>query len=77
MKNLNPWNTQPSTTSTSTTGIDMSPTAILARDAALAAAVRRGFIKLSFAQTCRLAVAKAAAAGLIKHDSTPGGGSKV
>ena len=72
MKNLNPWNTEPPTTTTSTTGIDMSPTAILARDAALAAAVRQGLIRLSFAQTCRLAVAKAAAAGLVKHDRPPG-----
>ena len=79
MKNLNPWNTQPSTTSTSNTtpSIDMTPAAIIDRDAEIAAAIRKGLIKISFAQSCRLAVAKAAAAGLIKHDSTPGGGSKV
>jgi hypothetical protein len=78
MKNLNPWNTEPSTTSTSNTPpIDMSPTAILDRDAALAAAIRKGLIKISYAQSCRLAVAKAVAAGLVKHDNTPVGGSKV
>ena len=77
MKNLNPWNTQPSTTTTSNTAIDMKPNAIFERDAEIAAALRRGLIKLSFAQSCRLAVAKAVAAGLIKHDSPPGGTSKL
>ena len=79
MTNSNPWDTatQTSTTSTTTASIDMRPTAILERDAALAAAVRQGLIKLSFAQSCRLAVAKAVAAGLIKHDTGVGGGSKV
>jgi hypothetical protein len=80
MTNSNPWDTatQTSTTSTSTTAsIDMRPTAILERDAALAAAVRKGLIKLSFAQSCRLAVAKAVAAGLITQDTGVGGGSKV
>ena len=80
MTTTNPWDTvtQTSTTSTTTTrSIDMRPAAILDRDAALAAAVRQGLIKLSFAQSCRLAVAKAVAAGLIKHDTGVGGGSKV
>jgi hypothetical protein len=80
MNNSNPWDTatQTSTTSTSKTApIDLSPTSVLNRDAEIAEAVRRGLIKLSFAQTCRAAVARAAAAGLVKHDSTPGGGSKV
>ena len=74
--NSNPWDTVTQTATTSTTSttasIDMSPAAIFNRDAALAAAIRQGLIKLSFAQTCRLAVAKAAAAGLVKHDSPPG-----
>jgi hypothetical protein len=80
MTNSNPWDTatQTSTTSTSKTApIDMTPTAILERDAALAAAVRQGLIKLSFAQSCRLAVAKAVAAGLITQDKGVGGTSKV
>ena len=81
MTNSNPWDTvtQTSTTSTTTTGasIDMTPAAIFNRDAEIAAALRRGLIKLSFAQSCRLAVAKAVAAGLIKHDTGVGGTSKV
>ena len=81
MTTTNPWDTVTQTSTTSTTSttasIDMSPAAIFNRDAALAAAVRQGLIQLSFAQSCRLAVAKAAAAGLIKHDTGGGGGSKV
>jgi hypothetical protein len=80
MTNSNPWDTatQTPTTATSTTAsIDMTPTAVLERDAALAAAVRQGLIKLSFAQSCRLAVAKAVAAGLITQDKGAGGTSKV
>ena len=81
MTNSNPWDTATQTSTTSTTSttasIDMRPAAILDRDAEIAAALRRGLIKLSFAQSCRLAVAKAAAAGLIKHDTGGGGTSKV
>jgi len=80
MTTSNPWDTatQTSTTSTSTTApIDLSPTSVLNRDAEIAEAVRRGLIKLSFAQSCRLAVAKAVAAGLITQDKGVGGGSKV
>jgi len=79
MTTSNPWDNSTATqTPTSTTAsIDMRPTAILERDAALAAAVRQGLIKLSFAQTCRAAVAQAAAAGLVKHDTGVGGTSKV
>ena len=81
MTNSNPWDTATQTSTTSTTSttasIDMRPAAILDRDAEIAAALRRGLIKLSFAQSCRLAVAKAVAAGLIKHDTGGGGKSKV
>ena len=81
MTNSNPWDTvtQTSTTSTSTTtrSIDMRPAAILDRDAEIAAALRRGLIKLSFAQSCRLAVAEAVAAGLVKHDKGVGMGAKL
>lgn len=75
MTTNNPWDntTESPTTATSTTrSIDMTPTAIIDRDAALAAAVRQGLIKLSFAQSCRLVVAKAVAAGLVKHQPPPG-----
>jgi hypothetical protein len=74
MKNLNPWNTETPNTSTNSAPIDLSPTSVLNRDAEIAEAVRRGLIKLSFAQTSRAVVAKAVAAGLITQDKGVAGG---
>lgn len=63
MTNSNPWDTvtQTSTTSTSTTTRSIDMRPVAILDRDAALA----------------AVAEAAAAGLIKHDSTPGGTSKV
>ena len=73
---VNPWLASPGHTTTdagTSAPIDLSPAAIFSRDAEIAAAIRQGKLKLSFAQLCRAAVAGGITAGLVKHQVTPPG----
>jgi hypothetical protein len=71
----NPWLTAPGHTTTDTSApIDLSPAAILNRDAEIAAGIRQGKVKLSFSQLCRAAVARGVATGLVKYQEPRGDG---